>query len=95
MGKEFGNPENPEIWVCFCGNQSHLDGFYPIEPVVGIGNRVSGYKCVDPTEEAWRSSLSVCGLCLRIIKPSVEIIGFMDERDFLTSRPWNSRDDHP
>ncbi len=81
--KDFGNPENPELWECFCGNMTHLDGFFCIDPVMGIGGRVSGYRCVSPS--IWKSGLSVCASCLRIIKPSVEIIGYMKREDFDTS----------
>jgi hypothetical protein len=57
----------PEAWVCTCGNEPTEDGFYPCN---ARGNEVR------PTPENWKEPLYVCARCGRIIhQKTLEVIG--------------------
>jgi hypothetical protein len=82
------DPESGD-WTCVCGNEAHLDGFWPCEETEGIGDRHAGYRVVTSPDSTW-GYLFVCGRCLRLLQygPSVsdpgevDVIGVMDRRDF-------------
>lgn len=48
---------NGDDWTCLCGNEAHLDGFYPYmsDPA----------REVEPTPENWTSNAYFCASCLR------------------------------
>ena len=57
-----------DVWICLCGNQSHLDGFWPCD---ANGNGVS-----PDIDGPWDGSSHVCGSCGRIFTtPTMEVIG--------------------
>ena len=54
---EFGNDE---AWHCSCGNEPHLEGFYPCN---------ADGKVVEPTEAEWKDELYRCDRCGFVFTP--------------------------
>ena len=46
-----------DAWVCICGNEPHLDGFYAY---------ADGHE-VEPTPEDWDGVHYFCASCFRVI----------------------------
>lgn len=60
-------PNNPEAWICLCGNTPDADGFYPCD---------RGGREVAPTPGEWMAGCYVCARCGRIIdQKSLEVLG--------------------
>lgn len=54
-------------WMCACGNEPELEGFYPCN---------SEGEIVEPTPELWNGLLYVCDKCGRIInQDTLEVVG--------------------
>lgn len=59
-------PENPEAWICVCGNTPDANGFYPCDR---DGREVA------PTPSGWTTGCYVCVGCGRIIdQKSLEVL---------------------
>lgn len=51
-------PNNPDAWVCICGNEPSELGFYPIN---------DKNEEVEPTKEDWQTNQYFCAQCGRVI----------------------------
>ena len=61
------NPKSEASWLCVCGNEPQMDGFYPCN---------ERGEHVEPTAELWTTNCYVCACCGRIIRQSdLEIVG--------------------
>lgn len=59
-------------WVCLCGNEPHIDGFYPCD---------SEGESVEPTPEEWTTNCYVCERCGRIIDQSaLAVVGMRRDK---------------
>ena len=60
-------PNNPEAWICLCGNKPVGDGFFPCD---ASGNEV------EPTPADWTTGCYACARCGRIIdQKSLAVVG--------------------
>lgn len=58
--------DNPEAWVCICGNTPSSDGFYPIN---------SKNEEVEPVPEDWDTNQLFCNKCGRVIdQDTLEVV---------------------
>lgn len=60
-----------DTWVCLCGNQTHLSGFYPC---------TKKGKYVEPVKGLWGGLYYKCAQCGRIInQDNLEVAGINKE----------------
>ena len=60
-------PQDRDAWVCLCGNEPHMDGFYPCDK--------NGDEMSPEIGSDW-DGLYVCFRCVRIINSdTLEVIG--------------------
>jgi hypothetical protein len=65
------DPNEPDWWICLCGNRPDLDGFYPCHQ--------SG-EIIGPTPIQWPSSYYRCDRCGRVIQAGTRtIVGIADD----------------
>ena len=59
-------PDNPEAWICICGNRPVADGFFSCD---------KQGKEIEP-DELWIEPLYVCNRCGRIIhQDTLKVLG--------------------
>lgn len=58
--------QDPDAWICICGNEPSEDGFYPCDEKGNL---------VEPTKEDWNGELYICWKCKRIInQETLEVV---------------------
>ncbi len=75
--------DDPDAWLCMCGNRPDLEGFYPCDE--------SG-MLEEPTQETWTSGLYRCERCGRVIQQETRtIVGVLEghvlDRETLQGQP--------